>query len=212
MDRPRTQHPTATNIQVPQPQPQPKPSGLLRQAHCSPPRQAAALLRQQVFDGIQRAVSSPTAGQASTDSVQTTLDGQQPLKRITLALSPPNLGNVAVELSLTSGKLGVKLQVQEPGTVQLLRQDGALEKMLESAGYSVQNLSVQLAPQTTQLAQTAQAAPNAQNFSGQLNSGGSGQQQGNSQSYNGQSTNRHQEQGPGNGRTEDLSGSGSLYV
>lgn len=168
---------------------------------------------QQIFDGIQRAVSSSTGGQVSTDMVQTTLDGQQqPLKTITLALSPPSLGNVAVELSLKNGKLAIQLQAQEPGTVQLLRQDGALEKLLESAGYSVQNLSVQLAPQTPQLAQTAQAAPNPQNFSGQFNSSGSGQQQGNSQSYNGQTTNRRQEQGPGNGRTEDLSGGGSLYV
>lgn len=117
-----------------------------------------------------------------------------------------------MELSLKGGNLGVKLQVQEPGTVQLLRQDGALEKLLESAGYSVQNLSVQLAPQNSQLAQTTQSAPNAQNFSGQLNPGGSGQRQGNSQGYNGQSTSRHQDQGPGNGRAEDLSGSGSLYV
>ncbi len=167
---------------------------------------------QQILDGIQRAVSSSSTVQVSTDMAQTTLDGQQPLKTITLALSPPSLGNVAVELSLKNGKLGIQLQAQEPGTVQLLRQDSALEKLLESAGYSVQNLSVQLAPQASQLAQTAHAAPNAQNFSGQFNSGGSGQQQGNSQSYNGQSTSRHQEQGPGNGRTEDLSGGGSLYV
>ncbi len=176
------------------------------------PGAGSASPAQQIFDGIQRAVSSSTDGQSGTDTVQTTLEGQQPLKTITLALSPQNLGNVAVELSLKSGKLAIKLQVEEPGTMQLLRQDGALGKLLESAGYSVQNVSIQLAPQTSQLAQTAQAAPNAQNFSGQLNSDGSGQQQGNSQGYNGQSTDRHQDQGPGNGRTEDLSGSGSLYV
>ncbi len=86
---------------------------------------------QQIFDGIQRTVSSSSASQVSTDGVQTTLDGQQPLKTITLTLSPPSLGNVAVELSLKNGKLGIQLQAQEPGTVQLLRQDGALEKLLE---------------------------------------------------------------------------------
>lgn len=47
---------------------------------------------RQIFDGIQRAVSSPAAAQASTDTEQTTLYGQQPLKTITLALSPQALG------------------------------------------------------------------------------------------------------------------------
>ena len=57
---------------------------------------------------------------------------------------------MAVELSLKSGQLGVKLQVEEPGTVQLLRQDGSLEKLLESAGYAVQSLSIHLSPQPNQ--------------------------------------------------------------
>ncbi len=113
-----------------------------------PRRRAAALPRSKSLMEFSALSLRPTAGQSSTDTVQTTPDGQQPLKTITLALSPASLGNVAVELSLKGGNLGVKLQVQEPGTVQLLRQDGALEKLLESAGYSVQNLSVQLAPQT----------------------------------------------------------------
>ena len=168
---------------------------------------------QQILDGIQREITSADNSQALTSTLQPTLDGQQPLKTITVALSPASLGNVAVELSYKGGQLGVKLQVQEAGTVQLLRQDDSLEKLLESAGYTVQSLSIHLSPQPSQPTQApGQATPNGQSFSNQFSSSGSGQEQGRSQNSKGQPTNRDADQRPGYGRTEDVSGGGSLYV
>jgi hypothetical protein len=167
---------------------------------------------QQVFDGIQRALPGTDNSQTSPNALQPSLDvQQQALKTITVALSPASLGNVAVELSLKSGQLGVKLQVQEPGTVQLLRQDGSLQKLLESAGYTVQSLSIHLSPQPNQPPQ-GQTAPNGQSFSNSFSSSGGGQEQGHSQSYKGRTADRNGDQRPGYGRTEDVSGGGSLYV
>ncbi len=167
---------------------------------------------QQIVDVVQRAIQSVDDSQMPPSTLQPTLDGQQqPLKTITVALSPAGLGNVAVELSLKNGQLGVKLQVQEAGTAQLLRHDGSLEKLLESAGYAVQSLSIHLAPQPNQPAQ-GQTTTNGQSFSNQFGSTGGGQGQANSQSNKGQPTDRNGDQRPGYGRTEDVSGGGSLYV
>ena len=168
---------------------------------------------QQILDGIERAIPAADNNQALTSALQPTLDGQQPLKTITVALSPASLGTVAVELSLKGGQLGVKLQVQEAGTVQLLRDDGSLEKLLESAGYTVRSLSIHLSPQLNQPPQApGQATQNGQNFSNQFSSSENGQQQGSSKSHKGQPTDRNADQRPGYGRTEDFGGSGSLFV
>ncbi len=178
-------------------------------ANCASPSTPA----QQILDGIERAIPTGDNSQALSSALQPTLDGQQPLKTITVALSPASLGTVAVELSLKSGQLGVKLRVQEADTVQLLRQDGSLEKLLESAGYAVQSLSIHLSPQPSQPTQAqGQATPNGQSFSNQFSSSGSGQEQGSSQSHKGQPTDRNGDQRPGHGRTENVSGGGSLYV
>ena len=168
---------------------------------------------QQILGGIQRAMPAADDSQALTSAPQPTLDGQQPLKTITVALSPASLGTVTVELSLKSGQLGVKLRAQEADTVQLLKQDGSLEKLLESAGYAVQSLSIQLSPQPGQPTQAqGQAAPNGQSFSNPFSSSGSGQDQGRSQSHKEQPTDRNGDQRPGHGRTEKISGGGSLYL
>jgi hypothetical protein len=173
---------------------------------------SAATPAQQILVGIQRAIPAADNSQTAPAALQPTLDGQQqPLKTITVALSPASLGNVAVELSLKCGRLGVKLQVEEPGTVQLLRQDGSLEKLLESAGYAVQSLSVHLSPQPNQPTQ-GQTTPNGQSFSNQFSPAGGGQEQGHSQSHKGQQEDRNAEQKPRYGRTEDGGGGGSLYV
>ena len=173
---------------------------------------SAAPLAQQILVGIQRAIPAADNSQTSPGALQPTLDGQQqPLKTITVALSPASLGNVAVELSLNSGRLGVKLQVEEPATVQLLRQDGSLEKLLESAGYAVQSLSIHLSPQPNQPIQ-GQTTPNGQGFSNQFSPAGGGQEQGHSQSHKGQPEDRNADQKPGYGRAEDVRGGGSLYV
>ena len=152
---------------------------------------SAATPAQQILVGIQRAIPAADNSQTLPGALQPTLDGQQqPLKTITVALSPASLGNVAVELSLNSGQLGVKLRVEEPATVQLLRQDGSLEKLLESAGYAVQSLSIHLSPQPIQPTQ-GQTTPNGQSFSNQFSAAGGGQEQGHSQSHKGQPEDRN---------------------
>jgi hypothetical protein len=169
---------------------------------------------QQILDGIQRAapLESSDAAQTTQQDLQPSLDSGQPLKTMTLTLSPANLGSVGVELSFKSGKLGVKLQVQETGTAELLRQDGSLEKLLQSAGYSVQSLSIHVLPQSSHTPQaTAQSATNGQASSDMSQTGG-GRRQNNSQQNNGQAAERYQDQRPDYARTEDLRSGNSLYI
>jgi hypothetical protein len=165
---------------------------------------------QQIFDGIQSSLPADASTQTPNDVQQTAADG--PLKTITIALNPASLGTVTVELTLKSGKLGVKLQVEEPATAQMLRHDdGALEILLQSAGYSVQSMQVSL--QSPALAgAAAQGAQSGQDFSSQTNANGGGQQQQASQRYDGQPSDKRQDQRAGYGSVQDLDGGGSLYV
>ncbi len=164
---------------------------------------------QQISAEIQSSLPAATVAQTSNDVQQSAPDA--PLKTITIALNPASLGNVAVELTLKSGKLGVKLQVDDPATAQMLRQDdGALEKLLQSAGYTVQSLHVSLQSPATAGA-AAQTAQSGQNFSDQFNPSSGGQQQQTSQSFDGQ-PDRRQDQRPRYERVQDLDGGGSLYV
>ena len=171
---------------------------------------SAAPAAQQIFDGIQSSLPSAASTQTQNDVQQTTPNG--PLKTITIALNPANLGTVAVELSLKNGQLGVKLQVENPATAQMLRHDdGALETLLQSAGYSVQSLQVSL-QSATPAGAAAQTGQSGQNFSNQTDASSSGQQQQSSQHYDGQPPERRQDQRPGYGSVQDLDGGGSLYV
>lgn len=165
---------------------------------------------QQISDGIKSSLPAATVAQTPNDMQQTAPDG--PLKTITVALNPASLGSVAVELTLKSGQLGVKLQVEDPATARMLRQDdGALEKLLQSAGYSVQSLQVSL-QSPAPAAAAAQTAQSGQNFSNQFNASSGGQQQQSSQPLADRQSGKRQDQRPGYGQVQDLDGGGSIYV
>ncbi len=100
-------------------------SGVTTAPEASLSGQAVPSPMQQVFDGIQSAVPASAEGQsAAAASSPSTPDGYQPLKTITIALQPDGLGTVAIQLSLKSSQLGIRVEASESSTAQLLRQHG----------------------------------------------------------------------------------------
>ncbi len=127
------------------------------------PIPGAATPMQQICKAIEAA--APEAAHAQNETPDEQPNAYQPLRTIKLALEPANLGTVAIQLSLSGGELGVKVEANDAGTAQLLRQEnGGLKELLESAGYKVGMLSVQTVTQPPLLAQ--QAEPQGQSFSG----------------------------------------------
>lgn len=166
---------------------------------------------QQIFDAIESA-APPASADTPADSAQTASASLQPVKTISLALTPQNLGSVSIELSLKGGKLDVTVKAAEPETAQLLRRDnGALEKLLQSAGYTVQEVSIQASSQPAQPSQTgAQTAPGGQGSADPSNADG-GRDQSRRQGSNDRPGQKSSDQRPTNG-APDYSGGGSLYV
>ena len=164
---------------------------------------------QQVFDAIRE--TAPAASGSSTTASDVQPSSEQPLKVITLALSPANLGTVSIELSLKGDQLGVKVQA-EAGAAKLLSQDdGALEKLLKSAGYSLQGISVQIVSHSSQPSETTQAPLNQNSASTSTSTGeNTGQKQ--QQRFDGQRAEGRQDRGQGYGHNQELGRGGSLYV
>jgi hypothetical protein len=165
---------------------------------------------QQVFDAIRDTL--PRASGSSTTASAVLPSSEQPLKVITLALSPANLGTVSIELSLKGDQLGVKVQA-EAGAAKLLSQDdGALEKLLKSAGYSLQGISVQIVSHSAQPSATAMQPQPDQNSTSTSTSTGENSGQKQQQRYDGQRAERRQERGQGYGHNQEPGRGGSLYV
>ncbi len=164
---------------------------------------------QQVFGAIRDTL--PAASASSTTASTAQPSSEQPLKVITLALSPANLGTVSIELSLKGDQLAVKVQA-EAGAAKLLSQDdGALGKLLKSAGYSLQGISVQIVSHSAQPSETTQASPNQNSASTSTSTGeNTGQKQ--QQRFDGQRAEGRQDRGQGYGHNQELGRGGSLYV
>lgn len=168
----------------------------------------AASPSQQVFDAIKDTL--PGASGSSTTASTPQSSSEQPLKVITLALSPANLGTVSIELSLKGDQLGVKVQA-EPGAAKLLGQDdGALEKLLKSAGYSIQGISVQIVAHSAQSPETTMQ-PN-QNAASSSTSAGENTGQKQQQRSDGQRAEGRQDRRQGYAHNQELGRGGSLYV
>lgn len=145
-------------------------------AAAGPSGQAAPSPMQQVFDAIQSAAPASAEGQpAAAPSTPSAPDGYQPLKTITIALQPDGLGTVAIQLSLKSSQLGVRVETSETSTAQLLRQhDSDLTELLQSAGYTVGSIAIQAAPQTAPADTAAQGGSSGQGASSMSDTGGGG--------------------------------------
>ena len=174
---------------------------------------------QQIFQAIQ---SEMPASAASQIAAQASLPGTyQPVKNLTIALDPPGLGSVAVELSYKGGELGVKVEASQAGTAQLLQRDGgALAQLLQTAGFTVANVSVHAAASPATPDAAAQQPGGGQQFSGAFTSSGGG---GGAQPGAGQNQSQPRSQGEpsglggsqkesGYGRPETNAGGQSLYV
>ncbi len=178
------------------------------------PGQAPSPPAQQVFEAIETAMPAAVESPPAIQEDLSAPDGYRPLKSVTITLDPAELGTVAVTLSLKNDRLGVKLEVSDAGTAQLLRQDdSALTELLRSAGYTVGNLSVHVSPQQAPLADAAgQAPPNGQNTSNMPNSGSGGGQAG-AQAEDGSPANkRHDRRESGYGRFGKDNNDRSLYI
>ena len=171
---------------------------------------------QQVFDAIQSAMpKAADTGQAAPAGNPPAASDYQPLKTITIEMQPDGLGTVAIQLSLKSSHIGVRLDASEASTAQLLRQHGGdLTDLLQSAGYTVGTIAVhaasQPAPDTP-----AQAGAGGQNAFGSSNSDGSGTggsgtgTEGEAQRQPG---NRNEQKEGGYGRQDKANNDSSLYV
>jgi hypothetical protein len=171
---------------------------------------------QQVFDAIHSAMpkAADTGWAAPAGNPPAAFD-YQPLKTITIAMQPDGLGTVAIQLTLKSSHIGVRLDASEASTAQLLRQHGGdLTDLLQSAGYTVGTIAVhaasQPAPDTP-----AQAGAGGQNAFGSANSdgsragGGSTGAEGEAQRQPG---NRNEQKEGGYGRPNKTNNDSSLYV
>ncbi len=166
---------------------------------------------QQIFEAIKSAAPQASSAAALADESQTALASLQPVKTLSLALTPQNLGSVSIELSLKAGKLDVKVTAAEPETAKLLqRDDAALGSLLQSAGYSVQSISIQVSAQASQTA--SQQAQTGQSFPDSSTANSGGREQSNRRGSNEQPANSGSDQRPTHGRTASYSGGGSLYV
>jgi flagellar hook-length control protein FliK len=168
---------------------------------------------QQIAQAVEAAMPQAITAGAQSDGTPAAPASLQPVKTIALALTPQNLGGVEIELSLTGGKLDVKIRAAEPETAKLLRGDDAtLGKLLQSAGFPLQGLSIQVSQQAAQSSQTgAQTAPNGQGSADSSTASG-GRDQGARQSAGEKPTGKGSDQGSTNGRASAYRRGGSLYL
>ena len=194
------------------------PTASLSSQTASPAGQAAPPPAQQIFNAIQSAMSEAASAQPAAQTGNPSIpSGYQPLKTITIALQPDGLGTVAIQLSLRSSHLGVRVEASEAGTAQLLRQhDGDLTALLQSAGYAVSSIAVHAAPQQAPAEGAAQQAGtggqggfNPSNPEGRGTGGGSSGTQGEGQRQPGS---RNEQREGGYGRPDTANSDKSLYV
>jgi hypothetical protein len=206
--------------ETPVPAPADKPAPQSSEVSAAPATplsgQAAPPPAQQVFDAIQSAMpKAADAGQAAPAGNPSAASDYRPLKTITIAMQPDGLGTVAIQLTLQSSHIGVRLDASEASTAQLLRQHGGdLTELLQSAGYTVGTIAVhaasQPAPDTP-----AQAGAGGQNAFGSSNSDGSrtgGGSTGTEGEAQRQPGNRNEQREGGYGRPDTANNDSSLYV
>ena len=210
-------HPGHSGAETPTPAPAGKQAVRSSEVSAAPAAsltsQTASSPMQQVFDAIQSAMpaakgeTAPAAGSPSVPA------DYQPLKTITIAFQPDNLGTVTMQLSLKSSQLGVRLDASDPSTAQLLRQhDGDLSDLLQSAGYVVGNIAIHAASQAAPADAQAQAGAGGQNASNTGGSGTGGGSQGTGSETQRQSGSRNGQREAPHGSAETPNSDGSLYV
>jgi chemotaxis protein MotD len=168
---------------------------------------------QQIARAVEAAIPMAVTAGAKADGTLAASASLQPVKTIALALTPSNLGGVEIELSLTGGKLDVKIRATEPETAKLLRKDdAALEKLLQSAGVSLQGLSIQVSQQAVQSFQTGAQTAQYGQASADSSTANGGRDQGARQGAGDKQADKGSDQGSTNGRASAYRRGGSLYL
>ena len=129
-------------------------------------------LLQQAVSAVLDAVNS-SALQAGQDGRLHLRAGGAGLKTVQIQLQPEQMGKLDVTMRLVGGQLSVHLLASNPDTALKLKEDSAgLRKLLEKAGFSIDDAAVTIAAKDPGAARQApvQAQPGA---SGQPSAGGS---------------------------------------
>ncbi|KAI95119.1 hypothetical protein T281_07240 [Rhodomicrobium udaipurense JA643] len=173
---------------------------------------ASGAVAQQVANAISAASSADTSQPTSRVALPAA-ETTQPVRTLTLGLTPQNLGEVTVRLSMNGSKLSVVLSVEQPEAAQLLAQDReTLEGLLRSTGYKVDTVSIQLAPQpVTPVTTGSVTASGDQAQSGSADTGSDGMGR-SGQKDRGESGNRSMKEGSEHGQAESHRNRGALYI
>lgn len=97
---------------------------------------AAGLQRSDDLGPVRAPTSAPSQPSISA----------RPVQVLQIRLEPPELGTVSVRMRLDANALEVRIDARQPGTADLIRSDqGALTRLLQSAGYDVEILTIHVA-------------------------------------------------------------------
>jgi hypothetical protein len=109
--------------------------------HLSPTAQVANAL----ITGIEAPETSRLA-QSAGEPMPTLPTTSGVVRVLQIELEPPELGTVSIRLKLESQALELRISADQAGTADLIRRDqSVLTRLLQSAGYNVETLSVYVA-------------------------------------------------------------------
>jgi chemotaxis protein MotD len=163
-----------------------------QETHFAPsmPQTPAMQIADRITGEIYGTSSSEVATATSAQHASHDAEGSgSTVKVLHLRLDPPELGSLTVRMSLKHDVLALQVEATRPETASLIERDrDSLIGLLRTAGYSVDGLTVQMTPSTTNNAMGSNlAAPGQQHqFAGQQAGEGASRQTGQQQ---------HQDQG-----------------
>jgi hypothetical protein len=142
----------------------------------SPAMQIADRITGEIYGASAPEVTTAASSQRAAHGAE---GSSSTVKVLQLRLDPPELGALTVRMSLKQGVLALQVEATRPETAALIERDrDALIGLLRTAGYSVDGLTVQMAPSTNNsaLGSNLAAAGQQQQFAGQqAGEGASGQ-------------------------------------
>ena len=103
----------------------------------------------QVANALITSIQTPEASrlaQSAGEPMPTSPATSNVVRVLQIQLEPPELGTVSVRLKLEAHALELRISADQPGTADLIRRDqSVLTRLLQSAGYDVEGLSVYVA-------------------------------------------------------------------
>jgi len=115
------------------------------ETHLAPAMQQLPIVQiaDRISEALNEAKDIELLGSEGATSAKLVPDG--PVKVLLIQLQPAELGTVTVRMALKHDTLEVRLEVSRQDTAERIRHDReALSKMLQAAGYAVDNVAVQV--------------------------------------------------------------------